>query len=239
MKFYRKLSKNRVFVSLLVLLFAFVSCNRDNDISKERFDFTGEEIFKGIFFQEGNFVDRVQSLSDINKNAMVLSSEMEKDKQLLINDIISNIKNTNPYFFENFKKEIESADYVKIENAINNGAEELLKGLLKSEKYGSFIREALILTEKIDFSTFDLNNENDLKKVQQYFTDELNQAILAVAAVVAVVVAAVVWEAAGLVNVVAAVTFHYKAWATSFEHFNKQKIAKEYLIIDISNVFKK
>ncbi|MCU7543351.1 hypothetical protein [Riemerella anatipestifer] len=95
------------------------------------------------------------------------------------------------------------------------------------------------MTERIDFTTFDFNNKDDLKKVQQYFTDEVEQAILVVAAAVAVVVAAVVWEAAGLVNVVAAVTFHYKAWATSLEQLNKQKISKEYLVTDISNVFKK
>ncbi|MRM97592.1 hypothetical protein D1Z97_09805 [Riemerella anatipestifer] len=237
MNFYRKLSKNRVFVSLLALLFIFVSCDRDGNGNENEFDFTGEEIFKGIFFQEGNFVDKVQYLSDIRRDAMVLSPEMEKDKQLLINDVIENIKNANPYFFENFKKDIKSTNYIKIENAINYGADELLKGLLKSEKYGNSIREALILTERIDFTTFDFNNKDDLKKVQQYFTDEVEQAILVVA--VAVVVAAVVWEAAGLVNVVAAVTFHYKAWATSLEQLNKQKISKEYLVTDISNVFKK
>ncbi|WP_018675840.1 hypothetical protein [Riemerella columbina] len=239
MKFYRELTKNRVFISLLTIVFILVSCNRDSDDINNRFDFTGEEIFKGIFFQEGKFVDRVQSLSDISRDAIVLSPEMEKDKQLLINDVIQNINNKNPYFFENFKKDIKSGNYIKIENAINHGSDELLKSLLISKKYGNSIREALILTEKIDFTTFDFNNEDDLKKIQQYFTDEIEQTILVVAAAVAFVVAAVVWEAAGLVNVVAAVTFHYKAWATSLEKFNKQKISKEYLVTDIANVFKK
>lgn len=161
---------------------------------------------------------------------------MQLEKQLLIEDIVINIKRIEPTFFDTFKDRIKSGDYIEIENAIKDGSDFLLKGLVTSPKYGSIVAEAMELSNSIDFSKFDPNSEDDLVKLQEYIEDEV--AFSPVALAVLVVVAAVVWEAAAVVNVVAAVTFHWKAWATSFESANKKGLAKEYLIVDISNAFK-
>lgn len=217
----------------------FAGCNQDGYIQNinESNNLTGEEIFKGIFFQEGDFVNMVKSISDIKSHETKLSKEMQLEKQLLIEDVISNVNRIEPTFFDNFKDRIKGGDYIEIENAIKNGSDILLKGIIMSPKYGILAREAMELSDSVDFSKFDPSNESDLKMLQEYLQQD-DVAFSPVALALFVVVAVAVWEAAIVINVLAAVTFHHTVWGTDFKSMHKESLTKEYLIIDICNAFK-
>lgn len=112
----KKVIKNVQLISFFfsaALLFA--SCTQydvnESDLLKSNYinGYSGEEIFKGIFFLDENFASNIEIL-----NTSILYDEINKNEFLVNNlkdasSLISNeIRKKDPLFFENFEVLIKS-----------------------------------------------------------------------------------------------------------------------------------
>src|SRR5690606_37348367 len=118
MKTIRSFSKNPLTIVVLLLSFLNLSCNQDdfvetyvdNSVSDK---YSGEEIFKGIFFFQGDIPKNIDAFNDIlinlnnRKDAKAINDELNS----LANEVAHYIQNKDANYFETLKKTIESGDY--------------------------------------------------------------------------------------------------------------------------------
>lgn len=137
MKENKMRNKKIVLSSLLfgVLSIALYCYTHDSKLNKPNLqrDLSGKELFKSIFFVQGNFVNNVETLREIRNNMNINSFKAAE-----VESVVNKIEKVNPAYFSQFKNKIETQDYAKIEDALNSGK--------------------LLLTEN-DISA-NLNNEN-------------------------------------------------------------------------------
>ena len=111
--------------------------------------FSGEELFKGIFFARGDVAQILPETAEKNNFQSYLSKQQEQ--KMLINQklIIQEIKNSNPDFFSNFKGSIESNNYQEILRTLIQSVQ-LMDSVISnvkivektnSDKYGGIVVE--------------------------------------------------------------------------------------------------
>jgi hypothetical protein len=109
----------------LILTMVFTSCGQFEPAQESVPDFSGEEIFAGVFFSSGEFAKKIPSYRD-NVNALETMNPEQKaayDKSLA--ELLNAIKTKNPEFFTYFKTSVMSKDHQVIEKAIINGGKEI------------------------------------------------------------------------------------------------------------------
>lgn len=172
-------------------------------------NFTGEDIFKAIYFKEGEAAKLIPTLNSKSIfEANVLTREELAQKKDLMYDLIQNIKASNSSYFTEFEKMIKSDDYNTISEALKNSADVMLQAGLVSAKYGKYYKEALALTKDADVSKFDLKTEEGRKSFRDFLVTKKNVEVNeeAIALAFFIVVAVAIWEAAALINVIAVTT---------------------------------
>jgi uncharacterized membrane protein (DUF485 family) len=151
MKHFRKAStKSFVIIPLILSLLTFsTSCQQS--IEKTDVSYSGEELFKGIFFMQGAASDKISLFTKVKKE-FPFENDMNAMKQY--NDIISEvmlvIKNESGDFLNQFKVAIESGDYFQVENILESGTKLLYASLFKSPTVAEYYQEALNLSQKIN-----------------------------------------------------------------------------------------
>ncbi|MGJ1439528.1 MULTISPECIES: hypothetical protein [Sphingobacterium] len=175
--------KQLILITLSVIVGSIIiySCTKDaNEDAKSQY--SGEEMFRAIYFLEGNAVNELSSL----KPAL---SQMQKSKSAnpdrkrdefvkeMNNVLISTIKELDKDFFENFKRQVEADDYYAIQLAIGNGARMLRAAGFKS-KYApmfNFLEEVgnkNINLKDEKFKGLDFQKESDVKKFVKILKDD-------------------------------------------------------------------
>lgn len=134
MKNSRKIS-NKLFitacciVAVLVGSVFFTSCSKGNskkDVTTKH-DYSGEELFQGIIFASGPVANQIQQLKDIYSISKRVKGIDMKKKLAGERRLIDMINKQYPGYTESFKKEILSKDYVRIQTAISEAREKVMK----------------------------------------------------------------------------------------------------------------
>ncbi|CAA0167933.1 Probable lipoprotein precursor [Tenacibaculum maritimum] len=188
------------FAILLATLILFVSCSQYDDTIPENIEtnrITGKELFKGIFFSEGNVSQRLSNFQDFKKLKSQFTSEQKTSFLNFQNNLIAQIDKSNPEYFTNLENAIYTGNRVIIRNELNNS-----KGIIKEaiQTLTSFDYDEIEkqISQKKSSLVVNLDEIQDLKSRQFLKNYQPNyqakEACLAVWAV-AVVVAAALWVA--------------------------------------------
>ncbi|QDH78004.1 hypothetical protein FKX85_02710 [Echinicola soli] len=130
-------------------------------------DYSGEGLFRGIFFMEGEIGERIDLFRKLGQKVQ-LGENKEAIEQLssVADEVVSIIKEDDSTFFKSFKDEIESGDYFRVESILNESTSMLHRALLASSISGYYTQSLDIAQEletegiigkdgKVDFSQLD------------------------------------------------------------------------------------
>lgn len=138
MKNFRKHSKKIALV--LLSSFIFVNCsqqddnintsNKDNNSILQRSGkiYSGEELFKSIFFGQGEFAKNISLYNDVVKE-FEEGKLNDSDFKLRFNNFVKKVNEYNPNFFKNFQQNIYSGDPLIVQNALKTGSIEIYNNL--------------------------------------------------------------------------------------------------------------
>ncbi|ETT84691.1 sporulation delaying protein family toxin [Bacillus mycoides] len=121
-------------IMLLVTLLVFF--NRSNSVNAEvNKDYSGEELYKGIVFGQGKVAKLFPQVWDEEKIRNVNSKESLELTTKLINEM----KLSDPFYFNNLKKAVNSKEPLEISQAFENGSYLLNQAIdkLKLDNYNS------------------------------------------------------------------------------------------------------
>ena len=216
------------FLSLLMLFFSCekydsINIERQNNSSNKSKEITGQELFKSIFFFGGeisNKIDVVKKSEGYFRYNNDDEFKYEIDK--LNSDVVTQIKNSDDSFFNNFKSLITSGKHLKVRDGFKLASIQIFNSLSKLEQFKDydFKRfEDLNIEDYIDEdgNIIESDKLKELFPVNEYAVSQGDRglcvavaivaayalALVAISYVVAVQVAAVAWVAA----VYAAVAF--------------------------------
>lgn len=228
-----KFSKLLSIAMSILLIQGFYSCSSDDNATISKAELSalkGEEIFKGIFFLEGNLPSEVKFLNKKLEvaNEINMTEDVSKAKSQIIEEIILGIKEVNPNYFSDLKRSFDSKNNYALNDNIKKGADLLYVGLLKSDKMTELTPEFKKLFEKLDMDSYDFQNKTELNR----FLNDVNTlaendneveamfvaAVIAVVAVIAAVTVAVGVSWVGAVQVGG----YFLAWVKTIGH--KEKI---------------
>ncbi len=130
----------------------------------------GEEIFRAVYFYEGNAVDLIPSIDMefFNKIYETLTPDDIVEYQQFKTDIVGAIDQLSSDFFGYFEKEMTSGDHFRIVRAMDRSMFEYQKAILSIDEYGE-------LLQKID--PVDLRYENFLDENGNFDSILLRQRI--------------------------------------------------------------
>jgi hypothetical protein len=151
MKKVRKISSNPFTLVLIITSFLYTSCST-NEVNNEKDDsflgnsselqsrikeYDGEEIFRGIYFLEGEFVEEMNYLKQ-SKNEMnqyVLKPGELDEKIKFVNSVVSEIKNINPNYFKNFKLSLSTNNLFELKQIYIDGLSTIEVAAKKTKEY--------------------------------------------------------------------------------------------------------
>jgi hypothetical protein len=156
----------------------FSSCN-SGVVSQESLTigetkkYTGEELFRGIFFMQGEVAKSIPMYEDMLVS-LGKDKTSEEDINKFSNEIIGYMKVLDPNFFVEFQRGIESKNPYQIRETLNIGIVFLVKTMRNIPQYRILIEESIALAGKIDYKSFiDANGKLDRNKLNK----ELQNAI--------------------------------------------------------------
>lgn len=126
--------KNLLKVALVLPVFLFFinyGCQSNDSDQAAGLNYSGEEIFKGLFFLQGELPDHIEALKaeyEKSQSAMAANKEVQEFQLEFSEEIIKSIHVLDPDFFKNFKAQMESKNYYAIQLAMANAAKMLKAG---------------------------------------------------------------------------------------------------------------
>lgn len=225
LKIFRKISSNPFITISLSFAFLLVSCKKDsiesikscNSNVENVKNYSGEDLFKGIFLLQGDAAHKIPLLADkvnsIKKNYKI-SPDAEKIQMEFSNRILFCIKKSDNNFFIEFKEQIESGNYFKIREALSNGGAIMFKTAMEDDSLSKIFNLGnQIIKNKEDLITVknaDINTKEGKEKINNIIlkynnTNKNNDRIFfAFAGVVSIAV--VVYTAVAVINAAAFAT---------------------------------
>jgi SdpC family antimicrobial peptide len=198
---------------------SFESCTSSYASNAGKKTFSGEDIFKAIYFNEGEAARLLPALSNAGATADEFLTEAQlAQKHGLMTEVVDAIKVMDKDYFEKFKKTIAADDYNEISAALKESADMFVKAGLQSEKYGSSFKAAFALAQKMDAAGTGIKEGQPAKAgLRDMNTDKPKDFnVEGRCLAIAVVVAAVVLETVALVNSIAGVTSIAYAFAVAW-----------------------
>lgn len=181
----KKLFNSAKFLLLLAgtitLLFSCQN-NQGNELVEQN-EYTGEELFKGIYFLTGDFASKLPVMSvsvKSVKNIREAKPDEAKYADDFIEDLIVNIKAIDSDYFNNFKYHLLSEDLYTISDAITSGREIIKAAGYRSSNYQDAFRladdisQAGINFESEKIQNLDLNNTEDAQQFVQILAEDYN-----------------------------------------------------------------
>lgn len=239
MKLIRKQAKKIAFMLGLSLL--LVSCSQNEDFSnsdsvvnsqssESANNYSGVDLFKGIFFSEGAVASKLANYEKFEKLKVQFTEEQRIAFIKLQNDLIKEIFKNNPNYFSKFEKSIKSGNQIIIRKELESSKQVLKDAVQKITNINYEEIENSISKQKTNL-VVNLDNIQSLKSkiiLKGYnpadYTNK--QACVAVWAV-GVVVAAVAWVAV-YVDIV--------YWSATTNNENTMKIESENFINSIAQL---
>ena len=199
----------RKIAMMLGLSFLFVSCSQNEDFSssdslessqltKSASNYTGVDLFKGIFFSEGTVAPKLANYEKFEKLKLQFTKEQSNAFVKLQSDLITEISKNNPTYFSEFEKSMKSGNQVVIRKELENSKLILKNAVQKITNVNFEEIEKNISKQKTNL-VVNLDNIQSLKSknvLNGYNpADYANKEACIAVWVVGVVVAAVAWVA--------------------------------------------
>jgi SdpC family antimicrobial peptide len=105
-----------VLTTLSLFLFALLPVSAKN-VSNQQY--SGEEIFKGIFFGQGEVAE--QLATSFTKDQLALNNGKEAKKET--DKIVKEMKKLDKHYFKDLKKAVYNEDYLLTKELLNKGGE--------------------------------------------------------------------------------------------------------------------
>lgn len=147
MKTFRRISKNPIFCSLMILLVLFsTGCTKEDIAStiaknnsaeqtgneqvydnKSTESYSGRDLFKGIFFAKGPVAEALPAIRnsfsyDIIRN---MTDEENHQAEMKMNEILDRLENSRPGYFDEFKELINTRDHLLISEGLGQATQVL------------------------------------------------------------------------------------------------------------------
>lgn len=162
-------------VSLLTS-FLTVSCSKDKQatvapaVQAAAADYTGEELFKGIFLLEGEVTTKIPYLqafrSAVDKQK-VANPEQAQQRQAQVEVLVNKVRKLNPAYYGELKAAIKSQNFDRIEATLKSGASLIEAASLASfttqEDKDEFLQKQQAV-KSIDASKYDFTKSQDVEK---------------------------------------------------------------------------
>lgn len=133
MKTIRILShKWYVSLPLAIVMFLSTSCSKEAPAARPVDTVSGQDIFKGIFFADGDFASKLSSQRSKHELFATLDQETREQLQKKINLVVDLIEKESPEFFNEFKQKISSKDHFLVKQALGEGAKHIADNFEKA-----------------------------------------------------------------------------------------------------------
>ena len=113
----------------LAFIMLMTGCDKASNLvlpeSSLKSSYTGEDIFKALYFGEGEAAKLLPKYT-IDFSSLLTDPEQRKEVLQVETDIISRMKEQNPSFFTNFEAEIKSGNLSRIKQAIISASKSLV-----------------------------------------------------------------------------------------------------------------
>lgn len=179
----------------LASLILFISCSQYDDTINENLEINqiaGKELFKGIFFSEGEISRKLSNFEGFEKLKSQLTSEQKIAFIKFQNDLIAQIDKSNPLYFTNLENAIYTGNHIIIRNELNS-SKEVIKEAIQSLTSFDYDEIEKQISQQKSSLVVNLDEIQDLKAKQllkdyqpNYQAQEACVAIWAVAVAVAV-----------------------------------------------------
>lgn len=180
MKKIRKIASKWQVTLPIVMMFVIVSCQQDDNADPK--NYSGEEMFRAIYFAQGPAVESLNTMKRASDNLEVQFASNPETRdyfERMTTDFIENIKELDPNFFEDFKLQMTSENHYAIQLALNNGGEMLTAASYKSKEFGPSVQFSHLLAKKgIDlekderFANLNMHSEEGFSKFKQILISE-------------------------------------------------------------------
>jgi len=193
----KKLKQNckslATFLSLIFLFGIFQSCSQREELASQMDEldlYSGEEIFRGLFFLEGDFAAQIPTLNQqriktdaiMDSPAMIssmkannLESKTEIQTQIanFRQSIINDVKNIDPTIFEDLKRSISSGDVDLLNQTIKHSAGTLNTALIQNETVFEDVKLVDLAFKKggINPKDFDLETAEGIQQYNKKVVD--------------------------------------------------------------------
>lgn len=214
---------------------------------------TGEEIFRGIYFFEGDVPDMIPSMDSASTKAFIenLDQDIKDNLADFKQELVTKIQANNSTFFNDFKRDITSGNHFKIKEALDKSMFEYEKVIMSYSEINDVVDE--FENSNIQYEDFiDSNGEFDTELYKSTLADLFGDynggntsELFFCAAIVAAVVVIIYYGAAifGAVGVVGGIYLwvaagQYLAFAQHYSEIyssNKNQLKVEVFIDEISN----
>ncbi len=169
-----------VLIPLLSLFIIFGCQNDGNDQNTAQLNYSGEEIFRGIFFSQGdlpNHIDALKANHEQSEAAMAANKNVKEFKLDFSKEIIKEINTLDPNYFSQFKKQMESKNYFAMQLAISNALKMIKAGGYRSKYSGYFKLSDKLESKKADFTSkefqnIDINTPDGITKYKSLIKDK-------------------------------------------------------------------
>ncbi len=211
MKLFTK-AASRSFAYLLLSSFFMLmtSCSSSDQVVKP--ELSGEDMFREIvLFQGENVGEKIPAYAPVASQLAVLDEEQKIGVQDFCDQIIASVNKLDPNYLEHFKSTMLTDDPYLIQEEIGKAGKLVYTILSNSDEYGKFLdgvdtfiaenKDEYDFSDESQLEAFASAMKKDMKKNHPEVGDDK-----AIALAFFVVVAAVIWEAAAVVNVVAVAT---------------------------------
>lgn len=190
-----RLFKFRIAVCLSAFLIIISGCNKEDLKSTDQkytlksatnTSYTGEDMFKGIFFFEGDLAYKIDFLKNFKQSWESNISSIDYTEKVKFQNFtdktVSEIKKVDPYFFEYFEYNMKSGNPLMVKEALYRGGDLLTYVFYDDPTYSQLITATIDSSEKIDLGTItkpdgsiDIDKLNiEIERIKSSFSNSNN-----------------------------------------------------------------
>lgn len=140
---------------------------------REKVDYSGEELFRGIFFFEGRVAEQIPSFDAYRatiRKAGAQHPEVLVKRAQTVDALVKGVRSIYPTYFMELKQAIASENFERIKGAIRKGTAlneaAALATLTTPEDKQAFLQRRQVI-QALNMADYDFKKEKDLKRFVQ------------------------------------------------------------------------
>lgn len=137
---------------------------------KDVSNFTGREIFEGIFFYDGEISERIDFIREFKQQIIAgyaTSNRNIEELDTLKNEVTNIIQTISPNYFTQLKSSIIEQDHYSLKNLLIEGHELYNQALLISPTFSEQFKMTNKALKNINISDYDFTNTKEISRFQE------------------------------------------------------------------------